>query len=162
MSQSSKNKALGGIDVEHKEKWGGYNSYEAYINRGLDGIFHTDKVENEADGGSSVANNATVAPANKRTRIKSKDVYGIVASYPHHKDDKQWLVDTLLTLPFAKRRSVMFRYGQVYNSAQSAVGDNKEQTNQERREANTWLLEYIEQQLDKQVNPHTVSHRTTP
>jgi hypothetical protein len=127
--------------MKSEAEWDGYGSYESYINRGLDGLFNIAKVENVSNDGS----NQPIKQIKSGRSIKPKDVYDIVASYSHHEDDKQWLVDMLLRLPLAKRESVMLRYGQVYNSAQSAVTKNNRQAGQARREANTWLLEYVEQ-----------------
>jgi len=134
--------------MKSSAKWDGYGSYEAYINRGLNGLFNAEQQED-------IATN-TVQPMERSgdkqpvqqsrpKRIKPKDVHDIVASYAHHEGDKQWLADMLLRLPLAKREPVMLRYSQVYNSALSAGAEINSQTGQARRDANTWLLNYIEQ-----------------
>ena len=129
-------------------KWDGYGSYEAYINRGLDGLFSAKQQGNVVtDASQPMASSEDKQPVqqSKPKRIKPKDVHDIVASYAHHKGDKQWLVDMLLRLPLAKREPVMLRYSQVYNSARSAGAEINSQTGQARRDANTWLRDYIEQ-----------------
>jgi hypothetical protein len=131
-----------------KSEWDGYGSYEAYINRGLGDLFNTAKVESVPSAVEPLpgeTNNHPVRKLKSRRRIKPKDVYDIVASYPHHEGDKQWLADMLLRLPLAKREPVMLRYGQVYNSAQSAGAEADSQSGQARRTANACLLGYINQ-----------------
>jgi len=141
VARSSVNKALEGIRMKLDEEWDGYGSYEAYINRGLDGVFNTKQVKNTVEGTEQLSNKRL----QQTRRIKPKTIYDIVDSYPHHKGDRQWLVDMLLRLPLAKRESVMLRYGQVYNSAHSAVTDDGGQAGLARRAGNEWLLGYVEQ-----------------
>lgn len=134
--------------MTNKTEWDGYGSYEAYINRGLSNLFNTDKVEGvpgEADHPSSDDVKQVAQQGKPRRRAKPKDVYDIVASYPHHEGDKQWLAGMLLRLPLAKREPVMLRYSQVYDSAHSVGVVSSSPLGQARRVSNEWLLGFIEQ-----------------
>ena len=118
--------------MKSEAEWDGFGSYEAYINRGLGGVFNADKGKHAASNNSK----QPIKPI-KSQRRKPKDVYEIVESNPHHEGDKQWIANELLKLPLAKRGSVMLRYGQEYSLAEDA---------DKRRKANKWLLNYIESQ----------------
>jgi hypothetical protein len=127
--------------------WGKYESYEDYINRGLDNLFNTGKVGSTKPETKPIPKAATdtLVRSERPHRAKPKDAYDIVASYEHHEGDKQWLAGMLLRLPLAKREPVMLRYSQVYNSARSAGAEDKTELGQTRQEANTWLREFIDQ-----------------
>lgn len=132
--------------MSNSNQWGKYESYEAYINRGLDGVFNSGKNKHTTiqPNTKPEANKDQSKSTSRPRRRKPKDVYDIVSNYDHHEGDKAWLVDMLLRLPLAKREPVMFRYSQLYNSALRAAPDTGTESGQARTAANTWLRESIE------------------